>query len=166
VCDKEDIKVSNVYIPKMFAVEYVENDDAKLYVQNNKICLSIDNDQYEYEWNSNFRYPDYVRIIPKDTKSIPYDKFIKNSKTLDMGICRHIIRAFKIDDKIYTINNDFVLDYKFDSAECREVEYRKINTPIAFKTEHLTYVVMPLIFEDYEYKEVEKAYKYKENKDD
>lgn len=144
---KNTTDIKNVYIPKPFLDLFVHFPDNELDVVGQNVILTSNDRHFHYFPTHRIKYPDYERIVPKETKTkISYEKFLKDSKVLLADGFEYPIdlRIMKIDGKTLCLNNDLIMeDFNFDTF-CFNESY----LPIMFENENARYIVMPIILSE------------------
>lgn len=141
--------LKDVYIPKAFLDFYIENKDAEFELYENHLILKLNDHLFCCEKKHNFVYPDYRRIIPTHTKhKVLYKNYLRDQRTLDDG--NRKVSFFTYRDDYIGLNDKFLMrNYKFET-----VSFNQNNLPIMFENSESKYIVMPLIFDEDEIRDL------------
>ena len=139
---KNNTNLKDLYIPKFFLEKYLEDEDSIIEIVDKNIFLITNNIYCHYTQSNNIKYPDYKRIMPKDTaQTIEMDKYLSDMKiyTNDVGID---IALYKFNDnKHLVINNEYI------NRDMDTVSFNESNLPVVFERENVKLIVMPMILD-------------------
>jgi hypothetical protein len=141
---KNDTQLEDIYIPKAFCYRYIEDENAELYLRRYDVVLKSNNEYFYFSPATNWRFPDYERIVPKElTYKMLQDEYFKEAKVLTEEELEYSKNLSVIQDgeNFLCLNSDYLMqEYKFENFY-----FNAYNLPVMFSNEDVKYIIMPVI---------------------